>query len=310
MSARPLVIFLHSLLAGRLDPVGPVGDNATLDRLVARPAPELQALLTAHIDALLAGWPGGVALRPPVVPAAVLWVGAALNNLAWAADSQHSAASRPDPSLLDVTLRLVRALPTASGLAAALAYHSLLRHLERLDAAPEWRPVAEELVARSPLTAAWLPWPAPPPRPDPLPALLAYRPVQAAMRDRWLGQAPAADEVRRGLSVGCAAANAAVGEQLARLLAAGPQWQPFVLAFYEADCALQRHGDGTRPAWPLIEQLLTARVSPDPRQRRNAERTLGRYRPLAGLLSNPNALRPYLHLDGRYLEQVGALCKM
>lgn len=300
MSTRPLAIFLHRLLAGALDPAGPLSSGAALTRLIEQPAAALQTLLVAHIDSLLATWSGGDALRPQVVPGAALWVAAIMNNLAW-------ASSHPDPGLPTISLRLSQALPPARDLATEIAYHSLLRHIEQLSPAPEWQPVVRNLLVCSPLTAAWLPRLDAPLDQDRLAGLLAHPPLLKALRDRWLSLAPAPSEVRRGISAESASANAAVGELLGRLLASGEQWRPFALSFYEADCALQQRSGSTGPIWPLIEQLRAARVGADPRQRRYAERILARYRPLAKLLADTDALRPYLHLDVRFLVQIGAL---
>lgn len=300
MTARSLALFLHRLLAGDLAPEGPVADAATLAGLAERPPQPLRELLGAHVDALLSGWPDGLSLRPEALPATALWAAAALNNLAW-------AAARPDSRLLSVTLRMAQALPVAADGPAALGYHSLLRHLDRVEPAPGWAPVTLQLAVASPLTAAWLPhldrqlgW-------ELLLELLARPPARAALRDRWLGLAPSADEVRRTLSAERARANAEVGALLAGLLERGEAWRPFVLAFYEADCAMLRRGGEERPSWPLLEQLRAARASADPRQRRHAERALARYRPLADLLTEPALLRPYLRLDGRFLAEIAAL---
>ncbi|NTV64655.1 MAG: hypothetical protein HGA65_14140 [Oscillochloris sp.] len=297
MSIRTLAIFLQRLLAERIEPDGPIGAAEALDRMLAQPPPALQPLLTSHIDALLAGWPGAATLRPVTAPAAALWAGVALNNLAW-------SVTRPDSRLLEITLRLARALPPADDLPAQLAYHSLLRHLERLTPAPDWHPVVRELLARCPLTSVWLPRVDPSHGYERLLPLLAHAPLRVALRDRWLSLAPSADEVRRGLSADRAAVSAAVGGLVGQVLAAGPQWRAFVLGFYEAECVLLRCGDPGRPHWPLLEQLRAAQISADPRQRRHAERALVRYRPLSQLLIDESALRPYLYLDARFLELI------
>ena len=297
MSTRSLAIFLHRLLAGALEPVGPVSDSATLTRLVEQPAPVLQTLLGAHVDALIGGWPDGALLRPRTLPATALWAATALNNLVW-------ALQRPDPRLLTVTLRLAQALPAATDPATALAYHSLLRHLDRLELASDWLPVARLLVARSPLTAAWLPR-----REEQLSPvlldLLRQPPVQVALRDRWLGLLPDLAAVRRTVSLECATANAELGSLLGALLEHNAEWQPLALAFYEADCLLQRQGSREQPTWPGVTALGTAaRYGADARQRRHAERVLARYRPLVALLADEALVRPYLHLDGRFLMLV------
>lgn len=302
MSERALAIFLHRLIEGRLEPTAPVRATTMLEQLGERPAPALCDLLGAHVDALLAGWTGGMALRPATIPTSALWVGAALNNLAW-------AAKHADPQLLTATLRMVQALPAAADAGAALAYHGLLRHLDYASAMQDWLPVARQLTERSPLTAAWLPriderldWAL-------LLELLDHYPAKAALRDRLLALLPAPEALGRGLiESDIAIANAEAGRLLAGLLEhGGTPWRPFVLAFYEADCALQRRGDKEHPIWPALDHARTARVSDDPLLRRNAERLLARYRPLAGLLADETLVRPYLYLDGRFLEQIGAL---
>ena len=255
MSTRSLATFLHRLLVGECAPIGPVRDSATLARLVEQPAEQLQALLGAQIDTLLAGWPGSGHLRPHAIPSAALWVAAALNNLAW-------AVGRPDPRLLTVTLRLVQALPPANDPAAALAYHSVLQHLASIDTPQDWKPVVQQLLTRSPLTAIWLPrldehlaW-------DVALALVGHAPVQAALRDRWLALLPDVVAVRYMLSSECAELNVEIGLLLAALLKRGDGWQPFVLAFYEADCAMQRRGSLDRPVWPTLALLGAMRSSP------------------------------------------------
>lgn len=300
MSTRSLAIFLHKLLAGELAPAGPVSDSATLNQLVERPAPQLQRLLGAQIDHMLVGWPGDGIPRPQGVPSTALWAAAALNNIAW-------AQTRPDPRLLTVTLRLAQALPAATDADTALAYHSLLGSLAQVNLAEDWLPVARLLIARSPITAAWLPrldeafnW-------DLLLELLHCPSLQLALRDRWLSLLPTGDDVRRTVSAGCATANAELGRLLGTLLEHGNGWQPFVLAFYETDCLIQRQGSREDPSWPLIAGLSAARGSSDPRQRRHAERVLARYRPLVALIGKETLLRPYLYLDGRFLTLIADL---
>lgn len=302
MTTRALATFLHRLLTGKLDPDGPVGSSTTLAQLMERPAPALQALLVSHIDTLLASWPDGSNLRPTAISSATLWAAAALNNLAW-------SVTHPDPQLQIRSLRLVQALSPATDLASIIAYHSVLRHINQLDPDPAWQPVAHELIARSPLTALWLPRIDGPLSQETLVDLLTQRPLRSILRDRWLSLTPNADEVRRGISTSCATANATVGTLLGQLLTCGEHWRPVVLSFYEADCALQQQGNRNHPTWPMIEQLRMARISIDPRQRRNAERLLTRYRPLAALLAEEAALRPYLQLDVRFLVQIGTLCR-
>lgn len=293
MSTRSLAIFLQQLLVGNLEPVGPVSDRATLARLVAQPAPILATLLGAHVDALLAGWPGGSRLRPRTIPATTLWVAAALNNLAW-------AVQRPDSRLLTVTLRMVKALPAATDPDTALAYHSLVRHCTTLTPPADWLPIERLLVARSPLTCAWLPH-----REATLPAtlcdLLRQYPVQVALRDRWLSLFPDLDAVRRTVPLACANANAEIGGLLSDLVAESCAWHPFVLAFYEADCMLQHQGSLESPTWPIISALGAARKGSDARQRRHAEKVLARYRPLVNLMADEALVRPYLHLDVRFM---------
>ncbi len=300
MSTRSLAFFLHHLLAGELAPIGPVSDRTTLNRLIEQPAPQIQALLGAQMDALLARWPGSGYLRPQAIPSATLWVAVALNNLAWAAD-------RPDPRLLTVTLRLAQALPPAVDLAAALAYHSVLQHLPRSTTPADWRPVARQLVACSPLTALWLPELNTPFAWDLARDLLHHPPVQVALRNHWLTLLPAAVAAPRILPMACAEANRELGRVLTALLDRDNGWHPFVLAFYEADCAMQRRGCPERPEWPLITQLGAARISTDPLQRRRAEHLLSRYRPLLSLMHNPAGLSPYVHLDVRFLTLIADL---
>lgn len=295
MSIYSYASFLQQLLAGRFVPTGPC--DADMDQVVKQPLVVLQDLLVAHLDALLAGWPGGSTLRPAVVPATTFWVGAVLQNMAWAG---QQAAARP----LAVSMRLVQALPPAADLAAMLAYHSLLRYREQIVVAPDWQVLWREVLLRSPLSAAWFLHPDVPLRHEVLVALLTQPPLRAALRDRWLALAPDAREVRHGLTLERAGANAALGIVLGQLLAAGDAWRPFVLSFYEAECTLLRRGDDHRPEWPLLTHLRAARNAVDPRQRRLAERTLIRYRPLRLLMHDEAALRPYLYLDVRFLEQI------
>jgi len=288
MSIRSLAIFLHRLRTDELTPVGPVSDGATLARLVAEPPPALAALLAAHVEALLATWPGGASLQPRSIPASALWVAAALNNLIW-------AVQRPDPRLLTITLRLTEALPVADDLATALAYHSLLRHLARINPTEDWRPVVQRMLERCPLSSAWLPR-----RQQPLSSLLLdllrQHPVQAALRDRWLILLPELTVAQRIVPLACATANAELGLLLDDLRVQGDEWHPLLLAFYEADCLLQRHGSREQPTWPLLRALLTsARTSRDPLQRRAAERTLVRYRALVALANDERLPRRYQH---------------
>jgi hypothetical protein len=297
MSERSLAIFLHQLLAGELAPVGPVNDGATLKRLVEAPPSALQTLLGAHLDALLAGWPSGSTLRPPSLPTAMFWIAAALNNAAW-------AIQRPDPRLLTITLRLSEAIPVAADPGEALAYHSLIRHLARFPLAEDWRPVAQRLFDRSPLTTGWLPRCNGALSPV-LIELLASYPVQADLRDRWLTLLPDEQSVRRTIPAATAAANAELGQLLRDLLALDTDWRPFLLAFYEADCEFQRRGSDERPTWPLLDALgAAARQERDVVRRRYAQKTLYRYAPLVDLMADEACVRPYRYLDGRFLTQV------
>ncbi|MEI8167889.1 MAG: hypothetical protein WCG26_16015, partial [Chloroflexales bacterium] len=210
---------------------------------------------------------------------------------AYATFQREAEALYRDLSVLDQArtapaLRLAQALPAATDTATALAYHSLLHHLTRRELAADWLPVARLLVARSPLTAAWLP------RREELLSpllldLLRQYPVQVALRDRWLDLLPDLAAVRHTVGLACATANAELGSLLGALLAHPAEWQPFVLAFYEADCALQRRGSPERPTWPVITALgVAARTSTDPRERRHAARVLARYVPLVALLAD------------------------
>jgi hypothetical protein len=301
MSERALATFLHNLLAGRHETIGPVRDAATLQRLLEQPAPLFHDLLSAHVDALLAGLPGGAALRPAALPTTTLWLAAVLNNLVW-------AGRVADPQLLNVSLRLAGALPPAHDLPAALAGHSLLQHLARITLPADWRPVRGELLARYPLTAAWL-LPRCGEQPDwtALQALLEPPPLQALLRDRWLSLAPGSTDT--GMHAwDLALANAEIGALLEGLLAADASWLAFVLEFYEADCELQRRERAGQLEWPLLAQLRSARHDRDYIQRRRALRSLDRYRPLAGLLRRDSRLlRPYARLDPRFLVQLAEL---
>lgn len=293
MSQRSLAMFLHNLLAGELAPVGPVNDSATLNRLVEQPAPTLQALLGAHRDALLAGWPAGDGVPPRRLPAAMLWVAAALNNAAW-------AVRRPDPRLLTITLRVSEAIPPAADADEALAYHSLIRHVARLNLADDWRCVAQRLIERSPLTSGWLPRCNSTLSPLLIHLLRCY-PVQADLRDRWLTILPDEQSARHTLPSAVAMVNAELGQLLRDLLAFDPVWQPFVLAFYEADCAFQRRGSVEKPTWPVLEALgAAARQERDPVRRRYAQKTLYRYAPLVDLMADEACIRPYLYLDVQF----------
>lgn len=311
MSERVLAHFLHGLLAhehrqnGALVPSGAVTDPQVLRRLVEQPASVFHTLLSAHLDALLAPWPGGASLRLSEIDAAPLWVGAALNNLAWAA-TQPS----PSPRLVTMTQRLVQQVPPATTRAAMLAYHSMLRHIVRLPLPPtDWDAVIAELVRRSPLTAVWLPrvdgrepWPQ-------LLALLNEPPVQAGMRDRWLGLLPTPDElVQHGITTAQARTSAEVGRVLEYVREHGGEaGQHVVLTFYEAECLLHRHGSEEQPVWPLLRWIHTTRGSSDPLVRRTARRVLARYRPLWPLLMQDAVLRRYRYLDGRFGAALGEL---
>jgi hypothetical protein len=305
MSERSLALFLRGLLEpdGPAAAVGAVASPATFARLGEQPAPALQTLLAAHVHALLATWPGGAALHPASLPAATLWVGAALNNLAW-------AATRPTPRLLTITLRLVETLPAATTREAALAYHSLLRHLERLELLPaDWDAVVSGLLRRSPLTAVWLPRGDVPEAGAWFWELLREPVVWAALRNRWLSLLPLPEQwAQPGITTVQAKASAELGRLLESVgEGGGAVGQPALLGFYEAECWLQRRGTEERPTWPLLRWLHTARGSHDPLVRHNGERVLARYRPLARLLAHEAVVRPYPQLDGRFLEEIGAL---
>lgn len=318
MSERFLAHFLHWLGAQHgterenghgLSTTGAVADPAVLEHLLAQPAPMLHTLLSAHTDALLATWPGGATHRPDTIPSSALWVGAALNNLVWA------ATHHPSPRLFTITLRMVQALPVADTPDAALAYHSLLRHLEHLPRPPgdDWQPVVNGLVRCSPLTAAWLPQMDRMDRMDRtnagaspwavLLALLRVTAVWAALRDRWLALLPLPDTVaRQGIPTHLAKANAALGGVLRGLRDhGGPDGQHLLFTFYEMDCVLQRRGTPERPFWPLLDWLHVSLVSNDELVARNARQVLARYHPLAPLLVDERLSRPYRQLDGRFL---------
>jgi hypothetical protein len=196
MSERALGHLLYALLEhdrnGAVIATGAVSDPVTLERLVQHPPAPLQTLLSAHVTALLATWPGGAALTPSHLPAAAFWVAAAMNNLVW-------AATHPSKRLLSITLRLVESIPPAATCEAALAYHSLLRHMEYRPRPHDdhWEPVVAGLRKCSPLTGAWLPyrdsdypWPQ-------LLDLLREPPLYAALRDRWLSLLPPPDTIAR-----------------------------------------------------------------------------------------------------------------
>jgi hypothetical protein len=300
MSERALATFLHTLLADAPRPVGPIRDPVLFERLVAQPSAQLQNLLVAHSTTVRADLPGSEHLDAAAIPATTLWVGAALNNLAL-------SATRPDKRTLTVTLRLTEALPPATSPAAALAYHSLLRHLVRWPPTPEWQPVAHRLLARSPLTALWQPhigeqtdW-------NVMLALLACEPLRILVRDRLLGVLPPPERFQQQhLDTQIARANATTGRILGALLEhGGAAWQPWVLAFYEADCARQRRGTEAEPVWPLLTWVRRAQRQGDALTRRNVDRVLARYVPLGELMRDEMVVRPYLQLDGRFMEQLG-----
>jgi hypothetical protein len=307
MSERALALFLRGLLErdGAAAATGAIAAPTTLARLGEQPAPALQTLMDAHLNAMLAGWPGGATLRPTHIPSAVLWVGAALNNLA-------RATTHPSPRLLTITLRMVEGLPVASTREAALAYHSLLRHLERITPPPGsegWQRVVSLLLRCSPLTAAWLP------RPDAigswelLLAMLREPAIAAMLRDRWLNLLPPPETL---LEQSIATSQARANVELGRLLEGVVEQDRDVgrqtlLVFYEADCLLQRRGSDNRPTWPLLRWLHMTRGSSESLVRRNGERVLVRYRPLAPLLARETLLQPYTQLDIRFLEPLGAL---
>ncbi|WP_124681924.1 hypothetical protein [Candidatus Viridilinea mediisalina] len=299
MSHHNLARFLERLLLGHAAPVGPVDDRVTIQQLVLAPPTALQRLLGAHVDALLAAWPGAAALRPHSIPSTTLWLAAALNNLAWAAE-------RPDPRLLGLTIHLARALPTARDGATALAYHSLLRYVPQLLPHSDWLPVVRLLLTSSPLSEAWLPRRA---RLRPLLLELLGQPsIQMALRDRWLSLWPDLATAQATVPLTQATANVELGGLLGDLLEHDQAWQRFILSFYEADCYLQRQGDHAQPSWPVLVALgQAAQTSNDVRQRRHATRTLTRYQPLATLLQDERRVRPYLYLDGRFLSLVADL---
>lgn len=303
MSEHALATFLHRLLTDTPRPIGPVRDPTVLQRLVHQPAPLLQQLLTAHIDTLLADLPDGATLRPITVPATALWVGAILNNLVL-------ATTRPDARLLTITLRLTEALPPATTWDTALAYHSLLRHLACcVPPGDDWQPVAHRVLAHSPLTALWLPyidahisW-------EVVLDLMQDRPLRALVHDRLLALLPPPEaQEPQAITRTLARANHTVGQILTALLEqGGPDWRPFVLAFYEADCERQRRGTDEHPTWPLLTLVRRTQRDGDAFQRRNAGWLLARYRPLAAMLHDETIFVPYSRLDGRFLSELGAI---
>jgi hypothetical protein len=306
MPERALALFLHHLLEGNPAPVAPVRQSVALHRLAAQPAAPLQQLVARHLAVMLAGWPGGAALHPERIPSVVLWVAAALNNLAWAATGQS------DPALLNITLRLCRALPAAENVETALAYHSLLRSLALLQPPQEWQPVVRALLERSTLSAALHPRSSEPFNHALLHTLLSLPPTRAALRDRWLALLPvvstAPPYTLPPLETRQAMANAEVGRLLVGVLEhGGAVGQPFVLAFYEADCLLQQRGSSDHPTWPLLEWLRRSQHDNDPLLRRNARRVLARYRALAVLLNDHTRLRPYTYLDARFLAHISTM---
>ncbi len=324
MSERALAHFLHALLEprrngtmGMVAASGVVVSAATLERLAADPAHALRALLSAHTDALLATWPGGAALRPATLPASALLVGAALTNMA-------RAATHPSPRLLPITERLVDTLPAAATRDAALAYHSLLRHIEHVPIPHEnWQTVVRALLHRSPLTAAWLPRLSPPGTDLPLPrasddplwpllaGLLRDPLVEAPLHDRWLALLPPPDALAaQGVSIAQAKANVLLGQLLDEVYAPdGAADNHALLRFYEADCMLQRHGSREDASWPLLRWLASALHSGDELEWRKAHNVLARYRALHPLLEYPPLLRRYAHLDGRFCAELGALLR-
>lgn len=298
---RTLALFLQRSLSGSLHAVGPLDEEALLMRLVHTPPVALQPLLEAHVDALIGGYRDGATIRPTSLPATTLWVAALLNNLAWA--TQH-----PNDRLLTVSLRLVRALPPAPDMNAALAYHSILCRLDDLAPPATWQPVVRLLLIRSPLTAAWLPsldaafdWAL-------FEQMLEQLPLRFALFDRWLALLPDPADPQ-ALTTQRARANHELGRLLGALLQRDPQWQPLVATFYEADCHRQRRGDEAHPTWPLLDALRASRQSNDPRQRQHAKYASERYRPLVALRTNPALLRTYSRLDSRFLEQIGEVVR-
>jgi hypothetical protein len=304
MSERALATFLHNLLTGPPRAVGPIRDPALLQRMVARPAPPLQTLLAAHMNALLADLAGGHqnGLYPTAVPASTLWIAAALNNVAL-------ATGRPDDRLHTITLRLTAALPPAETHAAALAYHSLLRHLPRFTPSKDWDAVVHQMVQKSPLTALWLPWAEGDIDWQAALTLLAQPPLQRMVRDRLIGLLPPPDVLMRGrIATDVARSNQMTGHLLAALLAhGGTDWLPLMLTIYEADCERQRRGTADNPEWPLLTLLHQAQQSGDPLQRRNAKWLLTRYAPLKEWLHDDPLFTPYFRLDVHFLTGLAPL---
>lgn len=244
MSERSLATFLQTLLTSAPAPAGPVRDPVALQRLATSPSPPFQHLLAAHLDAFLRDVPAGETLRPQAVPAGVLGVGAALNNLAL-------SATYPDPRLLTITLRLLDELPPVTTTDAALAAHSLLRHLPRIRYRTDWEPVRHRLLAASPLTALWLPHPGDTINWDLALALLARPPLRVLVRDRLLGLLPPPERFpNERIETAVARANEDTGRLLAALLEhGGAAWQPFVLALYPAP----QHASAGLRAQPGLE---------------------------------------------------------
>jgi hypothetical protein len=302
MSEYALATFLHTLLTDTPRPVGPIREPGLIQRLVTQPAPPLQQLLSTHIDALLADLPGGAAIRPDTVPATALWVGAALNNL-------YLSSTRPDARLLTITLRLVDALPAATTCDAALAYHSLLRHLAGWSPAQEWQPVAHRLLDRSPLTALWLPYVSEHVSWTVACDLLQSNALRVLVRDRLLSLLPPPEALAAGrIDSTVARANQRAGQVLEALLEhGGDAWLPFVLECYEADCERQRRGTEAHATWPLLTLLHQTQRQSDSLQRRNARLLLDRYRPLAALIDDETVFRAYNRLDGPFLTELGLL---
>lgn len=308
MSVPTITLFLHALLHGSTHPTDAIRDAEWLRQLLCHPPATLVPLVQAHLEVWLAELPKGAELRPATVPASVLWVAAVLNNLA----VRHT---HTNPRLLTITLRLSEALPPAATLEAALAYHSLLRHLSTLwphdigeweqgDAA--WETVVRRLVVRSPLTA--LCWPFGTEHLDwqVVMMLLKYRPLSVLVWERLLELLPADMTEPQLQDRRMARANARAGDLLAALLAHGDRWgQHFVLTLYEADCERQRRDCTIGPTWPLLTLLRRAIRSDDTLIRSNARLLLKRYSPLVKL---PDALpRPYARLHTQFLYQLESL---
>lgn len=302
MSQRALAQFLHTLLRGEVIASAPINHAPTLAQLVTHPPHPFERLLQEHVGQFLNELPGHTRPTIQTIPSLSLWVAAALNNLCWA--QQH-----PDPRLLTITLRLVQALPSANQHDTAIAYHSILRFLHHLSPDPAWQPVVRALQQSNPLTAALWPhcdthfqWPL-------FLDMMRIHAYQCLFRDRFLSLSCALrDDEQLSLDSHVAQAHAHHGRLMSGILEHGGQdYYGLLLALYEADCALLRHGDMHHPTWPMLPHLGASRGSNDPLVRRNANRILRRYHALISLSATPALLHPYHALDARFIEQLATV---